>query len=158
MKIVDMLSEDLIIADLAASNRDEVLNELVACIVGASAEIDADRALAVLRARERIASTGIGQGLAIPHARLPNLTKPIACFARSARGIDFKALDGAPTHLFLALLAPSGAAGFHLKALARASRMFKDAEFRSRLLDLDEASGLWAAIADKDNALSMPPV
>lgn len=157
MKIVDMLSKDLIIADLSASSRDEVLDELVACIVSANAEIDAESALSVLRARERIASTGIGQGLAIPHARLPNLVKPIACFARSTKGIDFKALDGAPTHLFLALLAPSGAAGFHLKALARASRMFKDAEFRSSLLDINEPGGLWAAIVTKDNALSVPP-
>jgi len=154
MKIVDMLSEDLIVADLRATNRDEVLGELVACVVAAKPEIDANEALRVLLDRERIGSTGIGEGLAIPHARLPKLTQPVACFGRSPAGVDFRALDGQPTHLFLALLAPVGAAGFHLKALARASRMLKDSSFRERLMKADGAAGLWRAIADKDEALS----
>lgn len=155
MKIVDMLSEDLIIADLRAQTRDEVLSEVVSRIVQWVPEIEPQLALRVLLERERIGSTGIGQGLAIPHARLPELSQPVACLARSRKGVDFKALDGNPTHLFLTLLAPTGAAGFHLKALARASRMFKDGAFRERLLTGEDASVLWSAVVDKDNSLSI---
>lgn len=157
MKIVDMLSEDLIVADLRATSRDEVLAELVTCVVAAHPDIDQGEALRVLLDRERIGSTGIGEGLAIPHARLPKLDRAVACFGRSRAGAEFKALDGQPTHLFLALLAPVGAAGFHLKALARASRMLKDASFRSRLMQAEDRAALWRAIVDKDEALSAQP-
>ena len=154
MRIVDMMSEDLIIADLRSGSRDEVLGELVACVVAANPEIEAGAALRVLLDRERIGSTGIGDGLAIPHARLPRLGRPVACFGRSAKGVDFRALDGRPTHLFLTLLAPVGEAGFHLKALARASRLLKDAEFRAELLATEDRTALWRAIVAKDESLS----
>lgn len=154
MKIVDMLSEDLIIAELESSSRDEVLGELVACVVAAHPGILAAEALRVLLDRERIGSTGIGGGLAIPHARLPSLDTPIACFGRSRGGVSFRALDGEPTHLFLTLLAPVGAAGYHLKALARASRMLKDSDFRARLMAAEDRAELWQAFAEKDESLS----
>lgn len=154
MKILDLLSEDLIIADLEAEARDEVLDEIVRCALALHPYIDARRAQRVLIERERLGSTAIGEGLAIPHARLEGLTKPVACFARSVRGVDFKALDGAPTHLFLALFAPVGAAALHLTALARATRMFKDEGFRARLLSAEGPRELWTIIAEKDDALS----
>lgn len=157
MKIVDILSEDLIIADLQAGGRDEVLDEMVRCVVRSHPEIEHGPALRVLLDRERIGSTGIGGGLAIPHARLAALSAPVACFARSVAGVDFRALDGKPTHLFLTLLAPVGSAGFHLKALARASRMLKDEAFRNTLLAADGTNGIWRAIAAKDEALSAQP-
>ncbi len=149
-----MLSEDLVISDLLGQTRDEVLGEMVGCIVAQHPEVDPGRALAVLLDRERIGSTGIGQGLAIPHARVPTLSEPVACLARSPKGIDFRALDGDPTHLFLALLAPAGSAGFHLKALARASRMLKDAAFRQQLLEASDAGAMWQALVAKDESLS----
>ena len=152
-----MMSEALVIPDLQGTNRDEVLGELVSCIVAATPGVDTSLAFRVFQERERIGSTGVGQGLAIPHARLPSLDKAVACFARSRGGVDFRALDGQPTHLFLALLAPAGNAGFHLKALARASRMFKDSAFRARLLECEGGAELWAALSDKDNALSLQP-
>ncbi|MCA9548857.1 MAG: PTS sugar transporter subunit IIA [Myxococcales bacterium] len=157
MRIVDLMSEALVIPDLQGVTRDEVLGELVSCIVAATPSIDASLAFRVFQERERIGSTGVGQGLAIPHARLPSLDTAVACFARSRAGVEFKALDGQPTHLFLALLAPAGNAGFHLKALARASRMFKDSSFRARLMTCEDAAGLWAALTEKDNALSLQP-
>lgn len=154
MRIVDIMSEDLIIPELLAESRDDVLAELVACIAGTTPEVDRQHAVRVLLERERIGSTGVGQGLAIPHAKLPNLRRAVACFARSSRGVDFGALDGKPTHLFLALLAPEGNASFHLKALARASRLFKDPAFRSELLETRDRPLLWSLIAKKDEALT----
>lgn len=154
MMIVDILSEDLIIPNLRARTRDEVLAELVDRIVQTNQDVDGKLALTFLIERERIGSTGIGNGIAIPHAKLPKLQRAIACFARSVEGVDFGSLDGRPAHLFLALLAPERGAGLHLKALARASRLFKDADFRERLLESDDTKKLWSVIYEKDTQLS----
>ncbi len=154
MKIADIMSPSLIIPELSGHTREEVLAELVACIVQARPSIDAAHAVRVLLDRERVGSTGVGHGLAIPHAKLPRLDRAVACFARSKDGIDFKAQDGQPTHLFLALLAPEGNASLHLQALARASRLFKDADFRTRLLEAGDAASMWGAITHKDQQLT----
>ena len=154
MMIVDILSEDLIIPSLKGRTRDDVLAELVERIVTTNGDIDGKLALTVLIERERIGSTGIGHGIAIPHAKLPNLQRAVACFARSPEGVEFGSLDGRPAHLFLTLLAPERGAGLHLKALARAARLFKDADFRERLLASDDTQKLWSVIYEKDTQLS----
>ena len=153
MMIVDILSKDLIIPHLKSRTRDEVLAELVARVAEHHKDIDGTFALKVLIERERIGSTGIGHGIAIPHAKLPVIQRAIACFARSPEGVEFGSHDGRPTHLFLTLLAPERGAGLHLKALARASRLFKDADFRELLLSCDDSQKLWSAIYEKDTKL-----
>ena len=82
--------------------------------------------------RERISTTAIGEGVAIPHGKLPGLERIYGVFARSSEGVDFNSLDGGPTHLFFVLIAPENAAADHLKALARISRLLKDEVFRRR--------------------------
>lgn len=154
MRLTSIMSEALVLPDVRAEAKEPVLAEIVACLCKAHPEVDPDRALRVLLDRERLGSTAVGHGFAIPHAKLPHLGKMVACFARSRRGVEFASLDGRPAHLFLALLAPEGAAGLHLKALARASRLFKNAEFRDRLLAADSAHGLWALISDADESLA----
>ncbi len=153
MLIVDILSEELIIPVLRGKTRDEVLAELVDRIVQNNTDVDGALALNFLLERERIGSTGIGNGIAIPHAKLPKIQRAIACFARSPQGVEFGSLDGRPAHLFLTLLAPERGAGLHLKALARASRLFKDAEFREKLLEIDDSHKLWSVIYEKDTKL-----
>ena len=152
MRIVDILSEDLIVPELEARSRDAVLRELVAAVVRMRPTVSADSAVRVLTAREDIGSTGVGQGLAIPHAKLGSLTEAVACFGRSTPGIDFGARDGRPCHLFLSLLAPEGNAGLHLKSLARASRLFKEPEFLQALREAP-ADQVWTLIRDKDAEL-----
>lgn len=155
MRIVDILSEDLVMPAVEGVDRDAVLGEVVRHVAKIKSEIEPSVALRVLVDRERCGSTGVGNGFAIPHAKLPQLRGMIACFARSARGVEFCSLDGKPAHLFLTLLAPEGQAGVHLKALARASRMFKDDGFRKRLLGADgDAKALYAIIAAEDARLS----
>lgn len=154
MRLSSILSEALVLADVQADSKEPVLAEIVSCLCRAHPEIDADRALRVLLDRERLGSTAVGHGFAIPHAKLPHLGSMVACFARSRRGVEFASLDGRPAHLFLALLAPEGAAGLHLKALARASRLFKNATFRERLMAEDSAHGLWALILEADESLA----
>lgn len=154
MKIGDFLSEDLIIPDLRAEGRESVLEELVARMVAVKPEIDNANAYRVLLERERIASTAVGNGFAIPHARLPKLTGIIGCFARSRHGVAFGAPDARGVHLFLTLLAPEGGSGLHLKALARASRLFKDPDFRQRLIDVDDRATMWSMICAEDKRLA----
>lgn len=150
--IVDILSEDLIIPNLRSQTRDDVLAELVDRISAANPAVDRTYALRCLVDRERIASTGIGNGIAIPHAKIPGLKKAIACFARSQDGVDFRSLDGQPAHLFLTLLAPEGAT--HLKALARASRLLKDDKLREKLLESENASSIYGVIYETDKRLA----
>lgn len=157
MRLIDIMSADLVIADLVGADRDAVLEEMVGRIASARPEVYVGTALRVLVERERLGSTGVGEGLAIPHARLPALSSAVACFARSRSGVAFGAIDGQPSDLFLALLAPAGHAGLHLKALARASRLFKDPDLRATLRAADDAAALWAAIQAKDEALSLAP-
>jgi nitrogen PTS system EIIA component len=154
MKIGDFLSEDLIIPELKATGREGVLEELVAHMAGVRMDIDNTTAFRVLLERERIASTAVGNGFAIPHARLPKLAGIVGCFARSKDGVDFGAPDVRPVHLFLTLLAPEGGSGLHLKALARASRLFKDPDFREKLIELDDRAKMWTMICAEDKRLA----
>lgn len=154
MRIADILNEDRVIADLSASSRDDALSQIVAVLVQhGPPDLDGERVLSLLVQRERAGSTGIGNGIAIPHCKVPGLQAPVACFARSSAGVDFSSLDSKPAHLILALFAPEGRASLHLKALARASRLFQDGAFRQRLLELEDRRELWAAILKKDEAL-----
>jgi len=154
MMIVDILSEELIIPNLRGRTRDEALSELVEHIAKQNPDVDARLTLSLLTERERIGSTGIGNGIAIPHAKLPKIQRAIACFARSLEGVEFGSHDGRPAHLFLTLLAPERGSGVHLKALARAARLFKDTDFREQLLKANGAKSLWSVIYEKDTHLS----
>ncbi len=150
MKIEDILSEDLVVADLAARSKNEVLVELAQAVSRGHPELDSTRLVGALEERERLNSTALGDGVAIPHGKLPGIRRVFAAFGRSRQGVDFQSLDGKPTHLFFLLAAPEDSAGAHLKALARISRLLKDAGFRSRLLDAPDAHAIWATIRDED--------
>jgi len=106
--------------------------------------------LRVLQDREKISTTAIGEGVAIPHGKLPTVEKIWGLFARSLPGVDFASLDGEPTHLFFTLIAPQDAAADHLKALARISRLLKDPDLRQRLLAARSSQDLYDIIATED--------
>jgi PTS system nitrogen regulatory IIA component len=150
MKIEDILTDDLVLADLRARSKPDVLVELADAVARQHPELDKIRLVGALEDRERLNSTALGDGVAIPHGKLPGLKRVFAAFGRSRAGVDFQSLDGKPTHLFFLLVAPDDSAGAHLKALARISRLLKDAGFRSRLLDAPDAHALWTTIRDED--------
>lgn len=156
MKLVDILDPGRVIHRLDATTKPAVLRELVARgIVPAEANTElavADEAqiVRVLEERERLGSTGIKDGLAIPHGKLERLDNLVACLGLSERGIDFGALDGLPSKIFIVLLAPESAGGLHLKALARISRLFSDSAFHQRLLEAPDANAVWREIAAED--------
>jgi len=114
-------------------------------------EIDRGRLIQALEDRERLNSTALGDGVAIPHGKLPGLKRVLAAFGRSRPGVDFQSLDGKPTHLFFLLVAPEDSAGAHLKALARISRLLKDDGFRARLMEAGDARDLFETIRAEDD-------
>jgi PTS system nitrogen regulatory IIA component len=100
--------------------------------------------------REGLGSTGIGEGVAIPHGKIPGIDRLVAVFGRSPAGVQFASLDGKPARLFFLILAPENSAGMHLKALARISRLLKDPRFRERLLAAEGAEGLSQVLREAD--------
>ncbi|KFA86979.1 PTS sugar transporter subunit IIA [Archangium violaceum] len=150
MRISEFLSPEALIADLQARDKQAVLREMSAVLSRAHPSLKEDRLVEVLREREKLGSTGIGEGVAIPHGKLPGLTNLVAAFGVSRQGVDFEAIDGKPTHLFFALVAPENSAGVHLKALARISRLFKNPRFRASILDATSAADIHALIVQED--------
>ncbi len=153
MKLVDILRSDMIWPALEAHTKPEVIRELADHIASHEPELDAHRIAEILMERERLGSTGIQDGIAIPHGKVPGLDHIVIGCGRCPSGIDFDAHDGQPTQLFFVLLAPESAAGQHLKALARLSRLLKDGQVRQRLLDADSAQDMYDAIRDEDAKL-----
>jgi nitrogen PTS system EIIA component len=150
MRIAEFLREDLVLPDLASTDKAGVLGELCAGLARAYPTLSAGRLTETLLERERLGSTGIGEGVAIPHGKLPGLPGLIAAFARKKAGMDFAAIDGKPTYLFFVLFAPDNSAGLHLKALARISRLFKQPQFRQAILDADGAPAIFRLISEED--------
>jgi PTS system nitrogen regulatory IIA component len=150
VKIMDILVRDAVVLNLASRQKADVLGEMARALSKAEPGLDADVLLGVLEEREALQSTGIGEGVAIPHGKLPGLSRLLASFARSREGVDFESIDGQPTHLFFLLVVPEHSGGQHLKALARISRFFRDAAFRSRLQDAESLDDVYRAIEEED--------
>lgn len=150
MRIAEFLSQEAIIPDLRARDKEGILRELSAALVRAHPSLKQERLVEVLRERERLGSTGIGEGVAIPHGKLPGLQQLLAAFGVSREGADFEAIDGKPTQLFFALIAPENSAGVHLKALARISRLFKSARFRAAILEAGSAEAIFTLVSQED--------
>lgn len=150
MKIVDILPEAAIRPEIHGTTKLEVLNELADAVIETHPELSKDRLVEVLLEREKLGSTAIGEGIAIPHGKLPNLSGVIAAFGRSRTGVDFTSLDGGPTHLFFLLVAPEDSSGAHLKALARISRLLRNKEFRSELLQANTREDIHKTIRTED--------
>src|SRR5713101_6436135 len=143
MKITDILSADMIIADLKGTTKPDILSELAKLLTAKYKEISLRDLIAVLAERERLGSTAIGDGIAIPHGKLRGVKKITGAFGRHTEGVDFDSLDGNPSQLFFVLLAPEDSASLHLKALARVSRLLKDNSFREHLLAAKDADALY---------------
>ena len=151
MKIEGLLQPEDIIPELSAETKEEVLNELAGKVAERNPGFDREALVRVLLERERLGSTGIGDGIAIPHGKLKQLDKPRMAFGRSLQGVDFSALDGRKVHLFFLLIAPEDAVGVHLKMLARISRILKDPGVRKVLLAAPDAAAICAAIREQDS-------
>ncbi len=150
MKMLDILDRECIIAELRSRTKKEVLEELTGALLNCKADLDKEALVEVLLEREQLGSTGIGDGIAIPHGKVPDLDELIVSFGRSTLGIEFDSMDGRPTHLFFLLIAPENSAGVHLRALAKISRLLKSAHFRQKLLEAGTREELFQVIQEED--------
>lgn len=150
MKILDILNKDCIISELHSQNKKEVLKELTGALLSFKGNLDKEALVEVLLERERLGSTGIGDGIAIPHGKIQDLDELILSFGRSTQGIEFDSMDGRPTHLFFLLIAPENSAGIHLRALAKISRLLKSAHFRQRLMEAGNREEIFQVIQEED--------
>lgn len=153
MKIIHLLDKRCILPDLKATGKRAVLEELAVPLMSNLPGQKLEAVVEVLMERERLGSTGIGDHIAIPHGKLPDLTGLQLAFGRSRQGVDFDAMDGKPSHLFFLLLAPSNSAGLHLQALAKISRMLMSQSFRDHLMQAASAEELHTLLAEKDTEM-----
>ena len=152
MTIMSFLDERAVSTDVTAQNKDDAIRELVSLLVkaGSIKERDVNKLVQILLKRESLGSTGIGQGVAIPHGKSDCVDRLVAAFGVSRAGMNFDSLDGEPAQLFFLLVAPEDSAGPHLKALARISRLLKDKHFRDSLRMAKDEKALIKIIRDED--------
>jgi PTS system nitrogen regulatory IIA component len=150
MKMADFLDPRGIVEELKGANKKEVLEELCAELASLYPTLDQDNMVGILLDRERLGSTGVGEGVAIPHGKLTDLEQLLACFGRSSRGVEFEAVDKKPVHLFFLLFAPENSAGVHLKALAKISRLLKRPAVREELLNAQSKQKLYGILTAED--------
>jgi len=150
MKILDILDEESIISELKSTSKKETIEEMARVASRFDEKIVRDALVEVLLEREKLGSTGIGDGVAIPHGKLASIDGVVAVFGRSRDGIDFDSMDGKRAHLFFLLIAPEDSTGAHLKALARVSRLMKNPRFRMNLMEAKSREEIYRAFAEED--------
>jgi PTS system nitrogen regulatory IIA component len=151
MRISAYLRRDLIVPELEASTKVGALGELVAKMLPVRRDVDGESLLAVLMERESLGSTGIGKGIALPHALLDGLGEPFIIFGRSTAGIPFDSRDAMPVHLIVLIVADSGSLETYLKILARLSRLLKDVSLRKRLISAADGASLLEILVEQDS-------
>lgn len=149
MEIRDLLQPESVVADLKAANKKQLLQELAKCAARVTGVNDR-KIFETLLERERLGSTGVGSGIAIPHGKLPDFKRLYGVFARLERPVEFDAIDEQPVDLIFLLLAPEGAGADHLKALARVSRLLRDTSMCEKLRGTDTADGLYMVLTQSE--------
>ena len=134
MTLLDILSADSTLVDLKGETKEDIIAELVDTLAVGDAISDRDKVLQAVLEREKIMSTGIGDGIAIPHGKSDAVEKLVAALGTQRRGVDFEALDGEPAYVFFLLVSPANVSGPHIKALARISRLLKNEDFKKKLI------------------------
>ena len=152
MKIMDFIDEGAVCCDMKGETKDGVIRELIGLLVktGSIKDKDVPKLVRILLEREALGSTGIGQGVAIPHGKSDCVSELVGALGLCRHGVPFDSLDGEPTRIFFLLVAPPDSAGPHLKALARISRLLKEKHFRDSLLNAKEEKTLTKILHDED--------
>jgi PTS system nitrogen regulatory IIA component len=150
MKLSELINEENVIPDLKSKDKKGVLEELVDALLSQEPAFDKNALVRVLLERERLGSTGIGDGVAIPHGKFSGVGRPSISFGRSRKGLDFESMDGEPTHLFFLLVAPENSASIHLKALAKIAKILKNSAFRKELMEAPGRREIYQLIVQND--------
>lgn len=151
MKLSEIIEQKNIIPELKARDKKSVLEELTQVLSRHEPSIDERALIRVLMEREQLGSTGIGDGVAIPHGKLGAIKNPIVSFGRSKQGLDFDSMDGQPTYLFFLIVAPENSSGFHLQVLAKIAKILKSSAFRKKLMDAATGMELYQTIIEADD-------
>ncbi len=154
--IRELLQEKLIIEEIGATDKKGVLREFARLLKAANSIDDEEGLVRVLLEREALGSTGIGDGVAIPHGKLPLHPDMTVAFGRSVKGVEYDAMDGRPVSLFFLLITPEDRPGDHLKALARISRILKNPQLRERLRNAINRQELMTIISEEDSKYPQP--
>lgn len=150
MKLSDYLRQDLIDPDLRPADKVDLLRQMTALLVRAGVVRGEEDPLDRLLEREKVVSTGIGNGVAIPHAKAAHVQEMVIAVGRVAGGIDFEALDGKPVYVVFLLLGPQEAAALHVRLLARIARLVKTEGFLERLRKADSARMIYDIVREED--------
>lgn len=150
MKISDVLKKELVFPELVSKTKTDVIEELSRKVTELIPNLSFERVKETLMERERLCSTAVDSGVAIPHGKISDTTKIIAAFGRASEGIDFESLDGKKTKLFILLIAPDNSAGSHIRLLARISKIFRSDKIRTDLLKADSVDKIYDIIIDED--------
>lgn len=157
MKITDFLREDAVVIGLKSVDKNDVLGELLSTLQSAGQIKDKGRILESLVEREKLGSTGIGQGIAVPHTKSDQVENLVGALGVSTRGVNFDSLDGEPVYIVFLVLAPSKATGIHLKALAKIARLLKDRIFRNSLKSAKTAAEALKVIREDEARITAMP-
>jgi nitrogen PTS system EIIA component len=152
MRLSDLLTVERVSVSLSADSKDGALDALAVLLAHGAPNVTAEQIARVLKDRERLASTGVGDEVAIPHGRLPGLQRVVGAVAICAGGLPFDAIDGRPVKIFVAILAPDRAPGEQLRALARVSKLLRDRSMRDRMLTAANSAELLALFQDDETA------
>ena len=150
MSLLEILSVRSAIVGLQGETKDEIIEELVSSLEVGAAITDRDKVLEAVLEREKIMSTGIGDGIAIPHGKSDAVVELAAALGIHKRGVDFEALDGEPAFVFFLLVSPANVSGPHIKALARISRMLKNDSFKKKLIEAEAAEQILGVIEEEE--------
>ena len=156
MKIIDFIEEEAVIDDLQSTDKESVIREMVNALKNLNKidESELDDIMNALIKREKVGSTGIGKGVAVPHTKHKSITKITGAFARSLKGVEFDALDGEPVYLFFLLLSPHDSANVHLAALEKISSVIRDADFRNFVRNASDKPEMVDILKEVDEAKS----
>jgi fructose-specific phosphotransferase system IIA component len=150
MTLLDIISLDSTIVGLKSDNKEDIIGELVGCLQVGTAITDREKVLQAVLEREKIMSTGIGDGIAIPHGKSDAVNGLAAALGIHKRGVDFESLDGEPAYVFFLLVSPADVSGPHIKALARISRLLKNDDFKRKLIDASTAEEILEIIKTEE--------
>ncbi len=150
MNLLDILSPRSMIVGLQGETKEDIIKELVDSLEEGEVLTDKDKVLQAVCEREKIMSTGIGDGIAIPHGKSDAVIRLAAALGTQKRGADFEALDGEPAYVFFLLVSPANISGPHIKALARISRLLKNDDFKKKLIAASTAAELLSVIETEE--------
>ncbi|MCX5804864.1 MAG: PTS sugar transporter subunit IIA [Proteobacteria bacterium] len=153
MRIEDILRESCVVSNIKSKGKKEALFELVSVLKEANLIKDVEKVVDIVLEREKLGSTGIGDGVAIPHGKMKGINNILCVFGKSKNGVDFDAVDRKPVRIFFLLLAPEDSANLHLKTLSRISKLLRDPSFKKKLMDLNDSHEIYSSIIEEDRKI-----